>query len=474
MVLATLAALVQLGLGSESYGWGELFTLTWFKVSMTALVFAMALSFLGVWEIPIPGFVGSGKTGELAQREGASGAFAKGVVTTVLATPCSGPFLGFVFGFTLNQPAYIVYMVFACIGLGMALPYLLIGAFPELIRALPRPGAWMETFKQAMGLVLLGTVAFLFSFIDKNYLAATFAILVSIWAGCWWIGKVPLTAEFGRKAVGWASGAALAAALGAGSFMLLRPHEPVLPWQPFSVAEVEKAKAAGKTVMIDFTADWCLTCKTNMKVAVDTHTTLATVQENNVVTFLADWTKPSDEIKRTLNSLGSNSIPVLAIFPAGQPERPIILRDLLGQQKVIDALKQAGPSKAGPLAPEAPKSAVASTKDSASNRYDKVLVLPPTPSCGIAPTDEEVIDAINEPKQFVLGRARITKVRIVDCVDSPRDFPLVGRAQFHHTTWKCTVTANEVDPTASESLQRAGEHVDSNRVVYLDHDDLHM
>jgi suppressor for copper-sensitivity B len=335
LALATLSVVLN-------KGWGEQFTSTWFNVALSGLVFAMALSFLGVWEIPIPGFVGSGRTGDLAQKEGAGGAFAKGILTTILATPCSGPFLGFVFGFTLNQPAYVVYTVFASIGLGMASPYLLIGVFPQLIRFLPKPGVWMETFKQAMGFVLLGTVVFLFTFIDKNYLVPTFAILMAIWVGCWWIGRVPLTAEIGKKTAGWATGILLMVVLGGGAFAALRPAEPVLPWQGFTVAAVEDAKKGGKIVMIDFTADWCLTCKTNLKLAVDTKKTLAVVNKYDVVPFLADWTKPSDEIKSTLHSLGSNSIPVLAIYPAGQPDKPIVLRDLLTQQDVIDALEKAG------------------------------------------------------------------------------------------------------------------------------------
>ena len=119
-------------------------------------------------------------------------AFFKGVVTTLLATPCSGPFLGAVFGFTLTQPPVITYLLFTCIGLGMAAPYLLIGAFPALVRFLPKPGAWMETFKQAMGFVLLGGVVFIFTFLKPVYVVPTFALLIGLWAGCWWIGRTPL------------------------------------------------------------------------------------------------------------------------------------------------------------------------------------------------------------------------------------------------------------------------------------------
>ncbi len=191
MALATLAVTLN-------FGWGEQFGSTGFTITMCALVFAMALSFLGVWEIPIPGFVGSGSAANLTARQGATGAFAKGVFTTVLATPCSGPFLGSVFGFTLQQPPFVTYLIFMSIGLGMASPYILIGAYPHLVSFLPKPGAWMETFKQTMAFLLLGTVVFMFSFMDSTYVVPTFALLIGIWAACWWIGRVPFTVSTKR------------------------------------------------------------------------------------------------------------------------------------------------------------------------------------------------------------------------------------------------------------------------------------
>ncbi len=221
MALATLASAAKLGLASEGLGWGQQFSSTKFNIAMCVLVFSMALSFLGVWEIPLPGFVGSGKATELAAKEGASGAFFKGVMSTILATPCSGPFLGPVFGFLLKQPPAIVYLIFGCIGLGMASPYLLIGAFPSLVRWIPKPGAWMDTFKQIMGFVLLGTVVFLFTFLDQDYVVATFALLVGVWFGCWWIGRTPLTAELSQRLTGWLIGVAAACLIGWFSFTSL-------------------------------------------------------------------------------------------------------------------------------------------------------------------------------------------------------------------------------------------------------------
>jgi thiol:disulfide interchange protein len=177
-------------------------------------VFVMALSFLGVWEIPIPGFVGSGRAGKLQAKEGPSGAFLKGVFATILATPCSGPFLGPVFGFLLKQPPYMAYCVFGAVGLGMASPYLVIGAFPRLIRLLPRPGAWMETVQQFMGFLLLGTVVYLFTTLSAAMVASTQALLVGLWFACWWIGRTPLTAPRPWRIAAWVGGPAVAALVG--------------------------------------------------------------------------------------------------------------------------------------------------------------------------------------------------------------------------------------------------------------------
>jgi thiol:disulfide interchange protein len=341
MALAVLAA-------SAGYAWGELFTLPWFKVSMTALVFVMALSFLGVWEIPIPGFVGAGKAGELQTKEGASGAFFKGIFATVLATPCSGPFLGPVFAYLLTQPPHVVYMIFAAIGLGMASPYLVIGAFPELIRFLPKPGAWMETFKQVMAFLLLGTVVYLFSTLTAPYFIPTFTLLVGLWFACWLIGRTPLTASPQARQYAWAGGLAVAALAGALGFVVLL-HEPKIAWQPFSPEAVRAARAQGQTVMVEFTADWCPTCKYNLRFAIDTDAVKKLLDENRVTPMIADWTDRSDRIKQALHELGYNSIPLLAIWP---PEgKPIILVDLLREGQVLDALKKAGPSKAASAAP---------------------------------------------------------------------------------------------------------------------------
>ncbi len=344
LVLGTLAATLNLG-------WGEQFTNTGFKLTMVILVFAMALSFLGIWEIPIPGFVGRGKSQELAAKEGPAGAFFKGVFTTILATPCSGPFLGPLFGYTIKQPPVVTYVIMLSIGLGMALPYLIVGAIPALIRWLPRPGAWMDTFKQLMGFVLLGTTVFLMSSLNQDLFLPTIATLFAVWFGCWWIGRVSIMATLNRKMISWVSAAGSAAIVGFLSFQLLGPHETYVDWQTYTPTALSSASQQGKTVMVDFTANWCATCKFNLKFAIDTPEVSSLLEQNGIVPMLADWSDESEDLKKTLESLGSRSIPLLAIFPANSPDKPIILRDLVTKQRVLDALKQAGPSFDGATTP---------------------------------------------------------------------------------------------------------------------------
>ncbi len=351
-VLATASVAANLGLAGSNLAWGEQFTSAGFNIVMASIVFAFALSFLGVWELPIPGFIGS-TAGKVQTQEGPAGSFLKGVLSTVLATPCSGPFLGPVFGFTLTQPTPVTYAVFASIATGMALPYLLVGVFPGLVKFVPKPGAWMETLKEVLGFVMLGTVVFLFTFLDKDYFVPTFALLVGIWAACWWVGrsqKTTGTASFGR----WLQGAIVTAAIGSAAFLVLGPGESVIEWQPFSRARLAELRQRGATVMVDFSADWCLTCKYNLNFAIETPRVKRALSDSQIVPMLADWTDGSPEIKAMLESLESKSIPVLAFFPAEEPgvpaPAPIVLRDLVTEAQVLAAIQDAGGSKG--LGPE--------------------------------------------------------------------------------------------------------------------------
>jgi thiol:disulfide interchange protein DsbD len=381
VVLATLAVV-------WGFGWGQLFSYNGFNIALVAVVFVMGLSFLGVWEIPIPGFVGRGKTLELAEKEGFAGAFSKGVITTILATPCTAPFLASALTWAASQPPAKTYAVFVAVGLGMCSPYLLIGAFPKLIAFLPRPGAWMDTFKQIMGFVLLGTVIFLLTFITQSLVVPTIGFLFGLWGACWWIGRAPPGADAATTARVWLEAVTVAAAVwivtlgwlsgvmrsrfdrsveeviasrmvafeGRGAMEVVRgptapgmaeKHPKRLPWQPFTRKVLENSIASRATVLVDFTADWCLTCKTLEAAVLNTSDIRDAVKANGIITLQADWTRGQPEVTTMLKLLlsGSAQVPVLAIFPADNPNRPIVLRGGYTRQTLLDALKKAGPSK---------------------------------------------------------------------------------------------------------------------------------
>ena len=248
VVLATLVGVV-------GAGWGSQFTSAPFNIVMAAIVFVFALSFLGVWEIPIPGF---GSSGDSSGQEGLGAAFAKGILTTILATPCTGPLLVPAMSWAVSQSIAVTYLVLMSVGLGMAFPYLLIGAFPRLIGFLPKPGMWMETFKQVMGFVLLGTVIypmFVLSGVDPDIVVPTLLFLFSLWAAFWWIGRVPLTQPRARRMVAWGQAAAFSGLLGLVSFgWFYHPDDGF--WRPYSDEVLAQHLEDNQTVLIDFTADW--------------------------------------------------------------------------------------------------------------------------------------------------------------------------------------------------------------------------
>ena len=282
MVLATMLVVFEMK-------WAAQFNSTTFNVVLASIVFVFALSFLGVWEIPIPGFVGTGKAQELAEREGVAAAFLKGILATVLATPCAGPLVVPAFAWAVSQPPLVAYGGFALVGLGMASPYLVIGLFPRIISFLPKPGAWMETFKHIMGFVLLGTVVWVLTLVSIPYVIPAVAFIMGLWAAFWWIGRTPLTEPLWTKLRAWIGAGAFATLIGLVSFAWLAgvmesrfrrvvdeevekelatrnvvatapktnddeaAHE--LPWQRYSLALLQKLTAEGKTVFVDFTAD---------------------------------------------------------------------------------------------------------------------------------------------------------------------------------------------------------------------------
>lgn len=348
-ILSVLMALALLNIAfkltGQAFGWGEQFNRLEFQVGLAVLLFAMSLSFLGVWEIPIPGFATGSKSGELMEREGLLGAFYKGMLTTILATPCSGPFLGTLFGLTLTLSVWSILALFFLVGVGLGLPYLALCFWPGFLKWLPKPGAWMETLKEILAFPLLLTVVYFISVIQPDYRIAALTLLIAVWFGCWIIGRIPAYAEPRRKTAGWLTALVCCVATGLISFSYLGPTKHHLPWQEFSEAALAENRANGNVVMIDFTARWCLTCQYNLATAIDRPEIAEIVEKNKVVPLLADWSDRGEPIAEKLRELQSNSIPLLAIYPAEPDAEPILLRDVITQSQLIEALEKAGPSK---------------------------------------------------------------------------------------------------------------------------------
>lgn len=347
--LAGIAIAVQAGLGKTfgltQFGWGQQFSYDGFNIALVSIVFVMALSFLGVWEIPIPGFAGGKNAQGLAQKEGAVGAFAKGVVTTVLATPCSGPFLGTAVGFAIKSPPLMTFTIFTVMGVGMAAPYILVGFRPSLMRFLPKPGPWMDTFKQMMGFVLIATVLWLMLPIDAPLLRPTLVLLAGLAAACWWIGRTPGYAELSEKLKAWGQAAAFTGIVGWLAFAMPQFTDP-LPWREFTMAKFVGDVNSGKTVMVEFTADWCATCKALKAANLDRSKTKATVKQNNVVVYEVDIDHISDEEREFFTRMQpSQGVPLIAIFPAGKKYQPISFGNGYTQSQILQALKEAGPSE---------------------------------------------------------------------------------------------------------------------------------
>ncbi len=342
-ILSVFAGLAVLAIVFK-FGWGQQFTYFPVKLGLTLLLFALALSYLGVWEIPAPGMASSKASQQMQSREGLAGAFSKGVFATVLATPCSGPMLGYILGLTLGLSSIQTASIFMAVGLGMSLPYLVIGMQPKLIAWLPKPGNWMETFKQLMSFLFLATVAFFFAQFQDEQKLPVFVSIIGVWFGCWIIGQVPAWAELPKRLMAWSGGIIAAALISIAAFHYLIPGPKVLAWEDYSESRLVQLQSEGKTVLLDFSAKWCANCIYNYQVAINTEETRKLVDRLDAVAMYADYTDFDIEIQQKLEELQSRSIPLLAIYPGRAPNQPIILRDIVTQRAVLDALEQAGQS----------------------------------------------------------------------------------------------------------------------------------
>ena len=348
----------------QSVGWGFQMQYPPFVIAMATIIMVFSLSLFGLFYVTVN--PGQAQIDKLASKEGLLGTFFKGVLATVLSTPCTAPALGPAVGFAFAQPPVVIIGIFEAVGLGMSLPYLLLTINPNWLRFIPKPGVWMEKFKEAMGFVLLATVAWLLSVVGAQVGASGVQsvgfFLTGIAFAVWVAARFPdLSSTMQRKAVVWSiSGVISAVCLYV--FVLSRPDlmgnlpaattasktavtEAGITWLPFSIEDLDKNIAANKTILLDFTADWCLTCKVNEKTVLDSAPVVEQLKALNVVTMKADWTRRDETISKLLQKFQRSGVPLYVVFPAGKGSSPIVLPEVITPQLLVDKLKEAGPSK---------------------------------------------------------------------------------------------------------------------------------
>ena len=266
---------------------------------------------------------------------------------TLLATPCSAPFLGTAVGFALSRGTGEIFMVFAALGLGLAMPYLVVAAFPGLATRLPRPGAWMVTVKRLLGLLLAGTGIWLVTVVAAQ---SGFDVAAGIAGLAVLIGVVLALrgregSRLGRhagKVVAVLAVAAVAAPVLSPSAGPSAPAESgAIDWQPFDRAEIRRLVADGKTVFVDVTADWCITCQVNKAAVLYREPVASLLGDGSVVPMRADWTLPNQAIADYLAGFGRYGIPFNAVYGPKSPNG-VMLPEILLTGSVLAAIEQAG------------------------------------------------------------------------------------------------------------------------------------
>ena len=329
--------LTVLRAGGSELGWGFQLQEPAFVFAMAAVLLAFALNMSGVFEFALRA---TAVGGSLRQRQGCAGSFFTGVLATVVATPCSAPFLAPALGAALALPAGASFAVFTAVALGLSTPYLVLAAFPAAIRVLPRPGAWMETFKQGMAFLLYATVALLIWILagqlSADALQSALLALSGLGFALWLYGRA--TAPEARKPRRKTFVLSLLLAIGALAYGW--PRVDTLAWEPWSAERVAELQKEGRPIYVDFTARWCFTCQTNKKAVFHgpgSGEVLKTFRDKKVATLRGDWTNRDPKITAELARWKRAAVPFNLVYLPGHSE-PKVLPELLTPGVVLEAL----------------------------------------------------------------------------------------------------------------------------------------
>jgi thiol:disulfide interchange protein DsbD len=336
--------LIGLQQAGSALGWGFQLQTPWVVASLTILFFLIGLNLLGVYEFTFGSGVANTKAADsLTAKSDWRGSFGTGVLAVIVASPCTAPFMSAALGYAITQPAVIALSVFASLGVGMATPYLLLTLFPALLAKLPRPGRWMELFKQFMAFPMFATCVWLLwvlaQQVDAGGVALALGVLVAVGFATWALGL----SQKGAYPFRWV--ALAGAVLAALTFAPLATTEPAAAaaksasdsgWVDYSPEKLAQLKSEGKPVFVDFTAAWCVTCQVNKRVALNTDQVVDRFTAEGIVRMKADWTNRDERITKALAEFGRNGVPLYVLYDA--QGNPTVLPEILTEGTVLAAL----------------------------------------------------------------------------------------------------------------------------------------
>ena len=339
--LALGALMLALRAAGQQLGWGFQLQSPAVVAALTVLFTVIGLNLAGVFEF---GSFLPSRVATMEARHPVANSFLTGMLAVAVASPCTAPFMGASLGLAVGLPAVQALLIFAAIGLGMALPYLAASWWPAVARLLPKPGAWMDTFKKFMAFPMFGTAVWLLWVLGQQTgidgAGALLALLVVLALVLWALGLTGRT-RIVLASFSIAAGALLASAIGPNVIKIAEAATPVAEtpgarWQPWSAERVQTALGAGQPVFVDFTAAWCVTCQYNKKTTLASAEVLSAMDAAKVQTFRADWTRRDAAITAELQKLGRSGVPVYVLQAPGQA--PVVFSEILSATEVKDAL----------------------------------------------------------------------------------------------------------------------------------------
>lgn len=359
-VVVSFWAVAALVIAGKLTSYGGQFQDVRFVVLITAMMTLIALNLFGVFEFTLPGGA-INSASELASREGNSGAFFNGMLAVVLGASCVGPVMASAVGWAFTQSAAVILLIFTSLGIGLALPFVLLTFVPALRKFFPKPGAWMEKFKIALGFPMLGMAVWSFSIVIVHHgrRGALWlgVFLVALGLAAWVYGEF-IQRGSKRRGLAWL---VVLAAIGGGygyaleyqldwrhpaPLAVLQPSgtnakADEIPWQPWSAEAVAQARAAGRPVLVDFTADWCLICQGNKASSIEIKSVREKLKAINAVTLIGDYTLKQPEITAELNRFDRAGVPLVLVYPKDASKPPQVLPAVLTPSIMLEALDAA-------------------------------------------------------------------------------------------------------------------------------------